>query len=133
MLRAMLIPVVALFSIVFLRNKYYLHHYVSIVSIVAGVTIVGLVSVQAHQSGGKSTTTPFGAGLIMGAQILTATQIIVEEKLFRGYQLDQFMVVGTEGFWGICYWSILLPIFQQVRCDGPLCHNGYLENTKLAF
>ena len=48
MLRAMLIPVVATFSIVFLKNKYYLHHYVSIVAIVVGVAIVGLVSVQAH-------------------------------------------------------------------------------------
>jgi len=43
------------------------------------------------------------------------------------------MVVGTEGAWGMLYWAILLPIFQQVRCDGLLCHNGYLENTRLAF
>lgn len=129
----MLIPVVATFSIIFLKNRYYLHHYVSVVAIVVGVLIVGLVSVQAHQSGGKSTTTVLGAGLVMGAQLLTATQMIVEEKLFKGYQLDQFMVVGTEGAWGMCYWAILLPIFQQVRCDGALCHNGYLENTRLAF
>ena len=83
----------------------------SVLAIVVGVSIVGLVSVRAHQTGGKSTTTVFGASLIMGAQLLTATQMIVEEKLFRGYQLDQFMVVGTEGFWGMCYWAILLPIF----------------------
>ena len=69
----------------------------------------------------------------MGAQLLTATQMIVEEKLFKGYQLDQFMVVGTEGAWGMCYWAILLPIFQHVKCENALCHNGYLENTRLAF
>ena len=85
MLRAMLIPVVATFSMLFLKNKYYLHHYVSIVAIVVGVAIVGLVSVQAHAAGGNSSTTVFGASLVMGAQLLTATQMIVEEKLFKGY------------------------------------------------
>jgi len=73
MLRAMLIPVVATFSIVFLKNKYYLHHFVSILFIVVGVLIVGIVSVNSHASGGKSTTTVFGASLILGAQLLTAT------------------------------------------------------------
>lgn len=33
----------------------------------------------------------------------------------------------------MCYWAVLLPIFQQVKCTGALCHNGYLENTALAF
>ena len=63
----MLIPVVTLYSIVFLKNKYYLHHYVSILSIVFGVSMVGLVSVHAHETGGKSTTTPLGAILIITA------------------------------------------------------------------
>jgi hypothetical protein len=50
-----------------------------------------------------------------------------------GYYLDPLLVVGLEGFWGCCYYAILLPIFQQVQCTSDLCHNGYLENTTAAF
>ena len=67
MLRAMLIPIVALLSILFLKKRYYIHHYVSIICIVAGVSIVGLVSVHNHDDGGKSSTTILGASLIVGS------------------------------------------------------------------
>ncbi len=42
-------------------------------------------------------------------------------------------VVGLEGFWGLLYYSILLPIFQNIHCTGQLCPDGVLEDTKLAF
>ena len=67
MLRAMLFPIVALLSVIFLKKKYYFHHMVSLVSIVMGVSIVGLVSVQNHNDGGKSSTTFLGAALIVGS------------------------------------------------------------------
>jgi hypothetical protein len=43
------------------------------------------------------------------------------------------LVVGLEGFWGSCIFAICLPIFQNIKCDGALCHNGYLEDSKSAF
>jgi len=50
-----------------------------------------------------------------------------------GYYLDPFLVVGLEGFWGCCMYSILLPVFQTIHdCESALCNDGYLENTKAA-
>lgn len=78
-------------------------------------------------------TTILGVLLLLLSQCFTGVQFISEEKILAGYYLDPLLVVGLEGFWGCCYYAILLPIFQHVHCDGPLCHNGYLENTKQAF
>lgn len=42
--------------------------------------------------------------------------------------------MGLEGFWGCVYYSILLPIFQNVSCSNEnLCPNGVIEDSKLAF
>ena len=59
---------------------------------------------------------------------------IAEEMLLDGKYCDPLFMVGMEGFWGLCYWCILLPIFQTVDCEtGPFCTYGYLENTSLSF
>lgn len=58
---------------------------------------------------------------------------MTEEKILSGYYLDPLLVVGLEGFWGCCYYAILLPIFQHVKCTNALCHDGQLENTTKAF
>lgn len=65
----------------------------------------------------------------------------MEEKILGDYYLEPFLIVGTEGMWGLGYYLILLPIFQLVKCPnqldpqglGKLCNYGYLENSALAF
>lgn len=43
-------------------------------------------------------------------------------------------VVGLEGMWGVLFYAILLPIFQQIKCSNPdLCPYGVLEDTSRAF
>jgi hypothetical protein len=59
--------------------------------------------------------------------------MVVEEKLLSGTQLDPLYVVGMEGLWGCLIFAILLPIFQNVQCTGPLCHDGKLEDTIATF
>jgi len=101
--------------------------------IVTGVAIVGIVSVadsKAGPDGSGPSTTITGVLLLLLAQVFTGCQFISEEKLLSGYYLDPFLVVGLEGFWGSCIYSILLPVFQTVHdCDSALCNYGYLENT----
>lgn len=87
----------------------------------AGVALVGLVSVlQTDDTAGEDTTptTLFGVLLLLLAQCFTGLQFISEEKLLGGYYLDPLMVVGYEGMWGCLYYAILLPIMQQINCDG---------------
>lgn len=107
----------------------------------AGVAIVGAASLLVKPDDNKkgegdepkAETTPLGIILLLIAQCFTGLQFISEEKILAGYYLDPLLVVGLEGFWGCCYYAILLPIFQKINCDGSLCHGGKLEDTSLVW
>ena len=58
---------------------------------------------------------------------------IIEETLLGDYYLDPFLIVGTEGMWGVCYYLTVLCIMQLVTCTNALCNFGYLENSSFAF
>lgn len=130
MMRGAIVVITAGMAMLFLGRKQYTHHYVSLAMIVAAVAIVGLAGIAASDDGkdDKTPTTPMGVGLIILAQLFTGGQFVTEEKLLSGYYLDPLLVVGLEGFWGCIYYSILLPIFQNVHCEtkaddsGSLCH-----------
>jgi len=131
------VVITAVMSIVFLGKKQYCHHWTSLVTIVSGVAIVGLVGIYATKDesadSSQTPTTVLGIVLLLIAQCFTGGQFVTEEKILSGYYLDPLLVVGLEGFWGCCYYAILLPIFQHIKCDNALCHNGQLENTVTAF
>jgi drug/metabolite transporter (DMT)-like permease len=134
MMRGIIVLITAVLSILFLGKKQYAHHWLSLFTIVSGVCIVGLVGVTMSKDDTESTPTSFlGVLLLLLSQCFAGLQFISEEKILSGYYLDPLYVVGLEGFWGCVYYAILLPIFQQIKCDGALCHNGYLEDTKSAF
>lgn len=69
----------------------------------------------------------------MISQCFTGFHFIIQEKLLSSYYVDPLLLIGLEGAWGSFYYAVLLPIFQHVECDGPLCHDGRLEDTKGVF
>lgn len=72
--------------------------------------------------------------MLIVAQFFAGGLFIVEEKLLGDYYLDPLKVVGLEGLWGVIFYAILLPIFQQIKCDNEdLCPYGCLEDTSRAF
>lgn len=145
MMRGAIVLITAFMSVVFLKRKQYFHHLVSLTLIVAGVALVGYSGIAASNSddsadSGKekkseNTTTIFGVLVLILAQCFTGGQFITEEKLFDGYYLDPLFVVGCEGFFGCVYFSILLPIFQNVECTkvGICGDAGKIEDSLLAF
>lgn len=80
-----------------------------------------------------------GIILLLVSQCFTGAQFIVEEKLLGGYYLDPFLVVGTEGMWGLVYYLGCLPFMQILTCGSgsgslaKLCNFGYLENSAYGF
>ena len=60
------------------------------------------------------TSSVAGVLMILGAQLLVGSQLVTEEKLLSGTDLDPMYVVGMEGFWGLLMFAIILPIIQQV-------------------
>jgi len=118
MMRGIIVIITALLSIAFLGKKQYMHHWLSLLAIITGVAVVGLVGIKmSAEEGEDSDSTPtsiLGVLLLLVSQCFTGIQFISEEKILGGYYLDPLLVVGLEGFWGCLYYAILLPIFQHI-------------------
>ncbi len=158
MFRGSLILFTAFFSVVFLKNKLYRHHYLALVLVISGLLMVGLASILIHpeipekckdpsgDSSGEQTSF-WGIVLVIIAQLFSATQFIVEEKFMKSYKCAPLKAVGWEGIWGASLYLIVLIIFQFIPCDATepisqftktVCSQddeGHwrLENTIFAF
>ncbi len=79
--------------------------------------------------------------MIIVAQVFSAMQNVIEEKIFSKYNVNPMQATGIEGIAGMAYSLVMLPIFNNVACstirDGEgnimLCPFGVLEDTMLAF
>jgi len=47
---------------------------------------------------------------VLGAQVFTATQFVVEEKVLGKYNVPPLEAVGMEGIFGVTILAILMPI-----------------------
>ncbi len=123
MTRGMLVIWVGLFSVVFLKKRLHLYQWFSLVTVVLGVTLVGLAGALYSDAGPRAASvsdlarraasllartakspetleTIVGILLIAGAQIFTATQFVLEEFILEKYALEPLKVVGWEGIFG---------------------------------
>ncbi|PRW18296.1 Solute carrier family 35 member F6 [Chlorella sorokiniana] len=67
---------------------------------------------------GAAGTAPdplLGNVLVVLAQLLAASQFIVEEKYLVKYRAPVLLAVGMEGFWGLALCSLALPALQHIR------------------
>jgi drug/metabolite transporter (DMT)-like permease len=122
MTRGALVLFVGLFSVWFLKRHLGLYKWFSLFVVVFGVAVVGLAgaitrddkATPGHQSlhdtsdGGvtaqkeisQAAMTIIGVMLIAGAQIFTATQFVLEERIMEKYAMEPIKVVGWEGVFG---------------------------------
>jgi drug/metabolite transporter (DMT)-like permease len=138
MTRGALVLFVGLFSVLFLKRKLYLYHWMSLLIVVLGVALVGLAG--AIYTGDKNSPaahagsleliryaalatrdavaeaadpavlrTILGIFLIAFAQIFTATQFCLEEWILENYALEPLKVVAWEGLFGLIV-TVLLQI-----------------------
>ncbi|KAJ2214315.1 hypothetical protein EV179_003095 [Coemansia sp. RSA 487] len=127
MLRGAVVIFSGLFSVLFLGHRLEFFQVVSLVLVVLGVTIVGLsnvisppVQVYSHAGPGddpQSIDTEvwkavLGVSLVLGAQIFTATQFVVEEKIIRRYHLTPLRAVGLEGSFGAITVMAAIPVLH---------------------
>jgi drug/metabolite transporter (DMT)-like permease len=122
MTRGALVLFVGLFSVWFLKRHMGLYKWFSLFVVVFGVAIVGLAgaitpddkatpshqalhdtaagSVGAQKETTQAAMTIIGVLLIAGAQIFTATQFVLEERIMEKYAMEPIKVVGWEGLFG---------------------------------
>ncbi|KAF2745378.1 integral membrane protein [Sporormia fimetaria CBS 119925] len=121
MTRGALVLFVGLFSVWFLKRHLGLYKWFSLVVVVVGVAIVGLAGyitkddkarpgAAAHSGDEYSTAarsqavwTIIGVLMIAGAQIGTATQFVLEERIMEKYSMEPIKVVGWEGIFGFLF------------------------------
>lgn len=101
MLRGALIIFTGLLSVAFLERKLKVYEWTGIAFVMAGLVIVGLSDMLTQSPGEKGINSLItGDLLIVMAQILTATQMVVEERFVSTRNVSALEAVGWEGFFG---------------------------------
>lgn len=131
MTRGALVLFVGSFSVIFLKRKLYLYHWLSLLVVVLGVGLVGVAGainskdkhaqsddppanlelsrillLMARDAASQATDeavlrTILGVFLIAFAQVFTATQFCLEEFILEKYALQPLKVVAWEGTFGL--------------------------------
>ena len=111
MLRGSVIIFTGLLSVAFLGTRLKIHHWVGMILVMIGLVLVGVGDALYSQQGGSHYALA-GDLLIVVAQVITAVQMTVEEKLIKKYKVPPLQAVGWEGIFGFSVLAIaLIPMF----------------------
>ncbi|KAF8579501.1 hypothetical protein K439DRAFT_1654580 [Ramaria rubella] len=131
MTRGALVLFVGVLSVIFLRRRLRLYQWLALVTVMAGVSIVGLSGSMIKDSGPhelprkaelleeettpvpEATTVLVGVFFIIFAQIFTAIQFVTEEKIMSRYSVAPLVAVGFEGLFGCLTILLCMPILAQ--------------------
>lgn len=123
----------AMLSVKWLGRRLRHFHYWSIFFVTVAVALVGIAGTQEEapdddecaddddgasgsgdDDGASAGQVVLGLGFILAAQLVTAVQIITEERLMcdRATMLAPVCLVGFEGLWGLFYFVFLAPILS---------------------
>jgi len=110
MLRGALIIFTGFLSVAFLNRRLKAYEWLGIFVVMAGLVIVGVSDVIYSDTTQHYGTNMLITGdlLIIMAQIIAATQMVVEEKFVSGSNVSPLQAVGWEGLFGFSILSLLL-------------------------
>lgn len=116
-LRGSLIIFTAIISMIFLRKRYTIYQSISLFIIFAGISVVGISNMIKSNDNLKEDNTAnlIGIGMILLAQIFTASQYVIEEKIMQDKRISPLLAVGIEGLIGTSLVLIISPIYFIVR------------------
>lgn len=132
MLRGSLIIFTAIMSVVFLKRKLKPYEYLGIAFVISGLTIVGVSDMLSSGSSTKNTDhIIIGDVLIILAQIVTAAQMVLEEKFVNSQRVSPLQVVGWEGFFGFTTMAVLLVPMYFIKVGNGVFNNpeGQIEDA----
>jgi len=133
MLRGALIVFTGFLSVAFLGRRLRLFEWIGIFAVMVGLIIVGLSDVLGGKNGSDNSMNKIITGdlLIIMAQIITATQMIVEEKFVSGSNVSPLQAVGWEGIFGFSILSFLLIPMYYIKVGHSIFDNpdGQIEDA----
>lgn len=133
MLRASNIIFTGILSVIFLRRRLNIFHWLGMALVAIGVSMVGVSSLLNTADGGSSAPhtsglhTMIGCCLVLVSQLIAAGQMVLEETLLQNSHFPAVQVVGSEGTIGVFLMSaIVLPSVYFIKHSNPL-HDNALE------
>eukprot|EP01106_Pelomyxa_sp_JSP_P000540 TRINITY_DN107_c0_g1_i3.p1 TRINITY_DN107_c0_g1~~TRINITY_DN107_c0_g1_i3.p1 ORF type:complete len:364 (-),score=113.52 TRINITY_DN107_c0_g1_i3:126-1088(-) len=130
MLRGSMTIFTALFSKFFLHKALYAYHWVGVGIVCFALCVVAFSSLMIpYQSytigsaaGGSGSSNEgvsivlqaVGIILVVVAQVIQATQIVLEQHIMEGVNLAPTLIVGLEGLWGGLVCSVVLVIVYYI-------------------
>ncbi|XP_033097769.1 solute carrier family 35 member F6-like [Anneissia japonica] len=116
MLRGSVIIFTGLLSVAFLGRKLQVHHWLGMFLVLIGLVLVGVADIVFKEKDSKDLNNIItGDLLIIMAQIITAVQMVIEEKFLSKYKIPALQAVGWEGLFGFCVLSVLLVPFFYIH------------------
>lgn len=133
MLRGSMIVFGAIISVFALGRKLYAFNWLGVGICVVGIVAVGASSLlnsssQAggeHASAAESHKAMLGMIMVVAGQVVTASQMVAEEKLLKDVCLPPMKIVGYEGVWGCL--ACIFVVFPLVYAM-PGSDNGHMED-----
>ncbi|KAF7295078.1 hypothetical protein MIND_01046100 [Mycena indigotica] len=135
MTRGSLVLFVGIFSVLFLRRRLWLYQWISLIVVMGGVGLVGfagslikdtakeLLGLVDEEGNEKPEATQVLVGIffVFFAQLFTATQFVVEEKIMGHYSVEPLVAVGFEGLFGALAVLLIMPILSipSVKAISP--------------
>lgn len=147
MLRGAVIVFVGVFSVLFLNRRLVMREWGGIFLVIGGLALVGvsdfftpsqsaeLTNVPAAPSNHSTGQIVLGDMLIIGAQVVAASQMVLEEKFVSGLDIPALQAVGWEGLFGFSILGFLLIPFYFIHVPEPFSDNPrhVLEDVLEAF
>lgn len=145
MLRGAVVIFTGVFSYLFLNRRLKFYEWFSLFLVVLGVGIVGLSSVLFPQKkpaetlddSGFDFASLLGVFLVLGAQIFTASQFVIEEKVLYRYKVTPLKAVGLEGTFGLISVLAAMPILhiflrkQHPSFDVVQGYHDFFDNPRV--
>lgn len=137
MLRGSVIVFTEILSMIFLERQFKAFRWAGIFVIIIGLATVGLSDFSEGQSGGSVAMDQVILGdiLIVIAQVITATQMVYEEKFCIRLDAPPLKAVGCEGLFGLLFTVLLLYPLNNIHVPKPYQNNpnGTIEDLHQAY
>jgi len=139
MLRGSVVIFTGILSVLFLKNKQYLFHWVGMLLVLIGTALVGVASIidpddDDDDDSKSASKIMLGNGLVVFAQVVVAIQMVVEEKFITSMKVAPIGVVAFEGVFGFTILSCLLVAFYFMPgLDGLSNNTDHFEDSLDAF
>ncbi|XP_037276046.1 transport and golgi organization 9 isoform X1 [Rhipicephalus microplus] len=133
MLRGAVIIFTGLLSVAFLGRRLRSYEWIGILGVMCGLVVVGLSDIlfpDSHATKGPNSIIT-GDLLIVLAQVITASQMVIEEKFVTKYKVAPLQAVGWEGFFGFVVLGTLLVPMYFIPAGNTIFQNpgGQLEDA----